>query len=152
MKSLWRAFYVPFVVLLLLPMRCCREHFWKVVFLVRPMGPRVLVIIIYACLVPKTFHIPNLKRIEMVVTISKQDVFLKHKCPREWQISLTAMSSSKLLKKKSNAKVTSNHLFHYSSDIISHGNVLSHGTVTRNIQVLVYTYSKVITEGKIFNM
>jgi hypothetical protein len=44
-----------------------------------------------------------------------QDVFVKHKCP---QIALTAMHTLQLLKSRSNAKVkTSNHLFHYSSDI-----------------------------------
>jgi hypothetical protein len=58
--------------------------------------------------------------------------------PQECQIPLTTMPASKLLKSMSNAKVTSNHLFHYDSDVISHGKVLSQGRIIRNIQVIVH--------------
>jgi hypothetical protein len=49
----------------------------------------------------------------------EQDVFVKHKCPQEWQIPLTDISSLQLLKSRANAKVTtSNHFLHYSSNIM----------------------------------
>jgi hypothetical protein len=72
-------------------------------------------------------------------SICKQDVFMKHKCLQEWQISLTAMPTPKLLKNRSNAKFTSsNHLFYYSSNINSHGKVLSQGTMSWYIRLKSY--------------
>jgi hypothetical protein len=92
--------------------------------------------------------------------VNKQDVFMKHKCPREWQIPLTAMPTSKLLKNRSNAKFTSsNHLFYYSSNINSHGKVLSQGTKSWYIWLKSYPQvnfqyvsrtSRLRSQGQIF--
>jgi hypothetical protein len=86
------------------------------------------------CMIPSRHqlhvHLRNYLRYQL-------GVFVKHKCPQEWQIPLTAMVTWKFLKSKWNAKVTtSDHLFHYNNNITKNYYEPRIGLVIRNTHMI----------------